>query len=72
MEESRLETGDRVVYLDEDLVQWGPWEVVRKLNGDVVLDVDGLLEYTVEQSNLRRLAEGDEGFLPSPPQTWGS
>ena len=60
MEESRLASGELVVYVDSDQIQWGPWKVVRTLNGEIIVLVDGLVEESIPRSCVRKAGEGTE------------
>jgi len=51
---TRFRPGERVVYHDLDQVQWGPWLVTRVAGSCATVEVDGLLELSLEAGLLRR------------------
>ena len=53
-----LQPGDRVIYIDTDSIQWGPWEITAVSEGEATVNVDGCIEYRVETRRLTK-AESD-------------
>ena len=55
MDESTLVPGDRVIYIDPDQIQWGPWTVVSISEDRITVHVDDMLPYAMPRSKIRKL-----------------
>ena len=51
--ESELIPGNRVVYIDADCIQWGPWKVIRVVCDEITV----LIDDAIEQSFPRNLVQ---------------
>ena len=60
MSEPEFRPGDLAVYEDVDRIRWGPWRIVRVLNGDVRVLVDGLVECAVPRKVLRKAGHDED------------
>ena len=58
MEESRLASGELVVYVDSDQIQWGPWKVVRTQGDEIIVLINGLLEESIPRNRVRKACGG--------------
>ena len=59
----RSDPGDRVVYVDTEEIEWGPWEVVSLARDSAVVRVEGTIEHPVPMEMLRRL--NPQGPVPN-------
>ena len=55
MSEPELKVGDKVIYFDVDLSQWGPWEVIEVSGAEVTLKIEERFRYQVKASLLKKL-----------------
>ena len=55
MSEPELKVGDKVVYFDVDLSQWGPWEVIEVSGTDVTLKIEERFRYQVKAGLLKKV-----------------
>ncbi len=60
-----INTGDLVVYVDADQIQWGPWEVLHASTAAVTVTIDGWLKYPIKASAVHKVTE----IPPSAPRT---
>ncbi len=52
---TELRPGDAVVYRDGDRILWGPWEVIRVLEGRATVEVEKRVTYSVDASLLQKV-----------------
>ena len=52
-----LQPGDRVLYIDTDKIQWGPWEITAVSEDKAIVNVDGCIEYRVEVRRLTKIEQ---------------
>lgn len=58
MEVTDLVPGDLVMYVDPDLIQWGPWEILRVQPHTIVVSIeDGFMEQTIPCDCLLKVAQ---------------
>lgn len=62
MSVSRIEPGDWVVYVEDQSVFWGPWEVVSICGEVVTVRLDATLTHNIPADQLRKL-----GSASKPP-----
>jgi|GEM_PF-1898056 len=55
-----LGPGDRVVYVDSDEIEWGPWEVIDREGESVTVRVEDTILYEISAEALRRKSLGAE------------
>ena len=54
----KLEPGEFVSFVDADEIQWGPWLILRALNDEVLVLIDGLVTYSVPRTRVRKVNKG--------------